>query len=70
MLNCLQVKKKHHALTDKDDYYLKLLDACLENYLIFGSKQALLEAVDINSRANLMISLFEIGAAGPVRRIN
>ncbi len=33
-------------------------------------KQALLEAEDINSRANLMISLFEIGAAGPVRRIN
>ena len=33
-------------------------------------KQALLEAEDINSRANLMISLFEIGAAGPVKRIN
>mgnify|MGYP001184077367 FL=1 len=33
-------------------------------------KQALLEAEDTNSRANLMISLFEIGAAGPVRRIN
>ena len=33
-------------------------------------KQALLEAEDINSRANLMISLFEIRVAGSVRRIN
>ena len=35
-----------------------------------GIRQALLEAEDINSRANLIISLFEIGAAGPARRIN
>ena len=33
-------------------------------------KQALLEAKDINSRANLIISLFEIGAAGPAIKIN
>jgi hypothetical protein len=47
LLNCLQQAKKHHGLTDKDAAYLKLMDACLENYLIFGSKKHLLEALDI-----------------------
>ena len=33
-------------------------------------KQALLESEDVNSRAKLMISLFEIRAAGPVIKIH
>ena len=37
LLNCLYQAKKHYALTDKDEIYIKLVDACLENYLIFGS---------------------------------
>lgn len=47
LLNCLYVAKKHHQLTDNDDRYLKLQDACLENYLIFGSKKQLLAAISI-----------------------
>ena len=35
LINCLHVIKKHHALTDKDDVYLKIKDACLKNYEIF-----------------------------------
>jgi hypothetical protein len=46
LLNCLQQAKKHHGLTDKDDAYLRLMDACLENYMIFGSKKHLLDALD------------------------
>jgi hypothetical protein len=44
LINCLQQAKKHHALTDEDDTYLQLMDACLKNYMIFESKKHLLEA--------------------------
>lgn len=44
LLNCLLQIKKHHALTDKDDTYLRLKDCCLKNYLNFESKKHLLDA--------------------------
>jgi hypothetical protein len=47
LINCLQQAKKHHALTDKDDRYQQLTDACLKNYEIFASKKQLLEAFEI-----------------------
>ena len=44
LINCLQQAKKHHALTDEDDVYMRLMDACLKNYMIFESKIHLLDA--------------------------
>ena len=44
LITCLQQAKKHHALTDKDDAYLQLVDACLKNHMNVESKQHLLEA--------------------------
>ncbi len=40
----MQQIKKHHALTDEDDMYLQLMDACLKNYMNFESKRHLLDA--------------------------
>ena len=47
LINCLQQAKKHHALTDEDDTYLQLMDACLKNYMNFESKDRLLDAFEI-----------------------
>ena len=44
LINCLHQAKKHYALTDEDDTYLQLMDACLEKYMIFESKGHLLDA--------------------------
>ena len=56
--------KKHHAVKNNDEDYIKLEDACLNNYLIFGSKQDLLEALDI-----ARILWFIYGALGSYRLI-
>lgn len=46
LLNCLEQIKKHHALTEEDDIYLKIKDACFKNYMnFFGSKEHLSAAV-------------------------
>ncbi|OAI48810.1 hypothetical protein AYO45_00615 [Gammaproteobacteria bacterium SCGC AG-212-F23] len=47
LINCLQQAKKHHSLTDADDTYLQLMDACLKNYMVFESKNRLLDALAI-----------------------
>lgn len=47
LLNCLQQAKKHHGLTDEDDAYQQLMDACLKNYMDFESKENLLDAFEI-----------------------
>lgn len=57
LINCLQQAKKHHALTDEDTTYQRLLDACLKNYMIFWSKRHLLDAF-----ATARILLFIYGA--------
>ncbi len=44
LINCLKQAKKHHALTEEDDSYLQLKDACLKNFLILEPKRHLLEA--------------------------
>jgi hypothetical protein len=44
LLNCLQQIKKHHALTDVDDMYLRIKDACFINYMNFKSKEHFLDA--------------------------
>lgn len=36
--------KVHHALTNQDDAYRLLMDACLKNYIVFESKNKLLDA--------------------------
>ena len=41
----MQQIKKHHALTDEDDTYLKIKDACLKNYMNFESKEPLSDAL-------------------------
>ena len=47
LLNFLQQAKKHHGLTDKDDTYLQLMNACFKNYMDFESKENLLDALEI-----------------------
>jgi hypothetical protein len=47
LINCLQQAKRHHRLTDKDDAYLQLRDACIKNYSNFESKERLLDAFAI-----------------------
>ena len=44
LINCLQQVKKHHSLTEQDDTYKQLMDACLKNYMAFESKDRLVEA--------------------------
>ena len=44
LVNCLRQAKIHHALTDEDDAYLRLMDACLKNYMNFESKKHLSDA--------------------------
>jgi hypothetical protein len=47
LINCLHQIKKHHGLTDEDDAYLIIKDACLKNYMNFESKSHLLDAFEI-----------------------
>jgi Phosphotransferase enzyme family len=47
LINYLYVIKKHHALTDEDDTYLRIKDACLKNFMDFESKKRLLDAFEI-----------------------
>lgn len=44
LLNGLQQMKKHHALADDSSDYLKISDACLNNYTAFESRENLLNA--------------------------
>jgi hypothetical protein len=49
LLNCMQQIKKHYALSEEDDIYLRIKDACLKNYLYFETKNNLLAALRIAS---------------------
>jgi len=44
LINFLRQTKKHHALTEKEDAYVQLMDACLKNYMCFEPKNRLLDA--------------------------
>lgn len=55
LLNCLQVIKKHHALTEEDDRYQRIKDACLKNFLNFESKKNLLDAFET---ARILFSIY------------
>jgi hypothetical protein len=46
LLNCLHQVGKHHGLTDNDDAYLRIKEACLKNYMHVESKENLLAAVE------------------------
>ncbi|MCC5016045.1 MULTISPECIES: phosphotransferase [unclassified Legionella] len=56
LVGCLRQAMFHHALTKEDDIYLRLLDACLKNYLAFESKSHLFDAFDI---AQLLWFIYE-----------
>ncbi len=43
-IGCLRQAKLYHALTEEDDAYLCLMDACLKNYMTVESKRNLLDA--------------------------
>lgn len=47
LVNCLHQIKKHHGLTEKDNAYLLIKDACLKNYRTVGSQQQVLDAFEI-----------------------
>lgn len=57
LLTCLQQIKKHHGLTDEDDVFQKIMNACLKNFMNIDSKNNLLEAFTIAK-----ILLFVYGA--------
>ncbi len=56
LLNCLRQAKKHHKLTDKNNSYLQLMNACLKNYMDFDSKENLLDAFRI---ANILWFVYD-----------
>jgi len=58
-VGCLRQIKKHHALTDTDDRYLQIMDACLKNYIKFESKENLSDAF---ATANILWFVYEICA--------
>ena len=46
LLNYLEQIKKHHALTDQSEIYLKIKSACFKNYInVFESKEQLSDAI-------------------------
>lgn len=47
LIGCLRQAKLHHALTEEDDAYLQLKEACLKNYMTFESKKDIAEAFEI-----------------------
>ena len=48
LFNCFRQIKKHYALTEKDDIYLRIKQACFKNYMkFFESKEHLLDAFTI-----------------------
>ncbi|MFN7096149.1 MAG: aminoglycoside phosphotransferase family protein, partial [Gammaproteobacteria bacterium] len=47
LINCLHVIKKHYALTNEDDAYLKIKNIGLKNYMTFESETNVLAAFDI-----------------------
>jgi len=58
-VGCLRQIKKHHALKDTDDRYLKIMDACLKNYMKFESKDNLSNAFAI---AHILWFVYEVCA--------
>ena len=56
--------KKYHALTDEDDTYQRIKNACLKNYMNFESKNNLLDAFEI---AHILFFIY--GALGKYRLI-
>lgn len=47
LLNCLQQVRKHYALTERDDDYLKIKHACLKNFMRYELEARLLDALKI-----------------------
>jgi hypothetical protein len=57
-LNCLWQLKKHHQLTEQDDKYLIIKEACFKNYRqFFASQQQLAEAVKIAESLRIVYEL-------------
>lgn len=50
LVNCLHQIKKHHGLTEKDEAYRLIKDACLKNYMSMGSKKQIGDAFQITQR--------------------
>lgn len=44
LINCLQQLEKHYGFKQGDSVYLRIMDACLKNYMNVHSKQHLLDA--------------------------
>lgn len=47
LVNCLQQIKKHYGLTERDDVYHLIKDACLKNYTPIGAQQQVWNAFEI-----------------------
>jgi hypothetical protein len=48
LLNCLHVIKKHHGLTESDQRYIEIQQACFKNYMPCESEKNLSEAIKIS----------------------
>ncbi len=57
LIGFLRQTKKHHALTDENDTYLRLMDTCLQTYVNFESKKNLLDAF---ATAQVLWFIYEI----------
>lgn len=55
LINFLHVIKKHHALTEDDNRYQTIKDACFKNFEKFESKKYLLDALEV---ANLLFYIY------------
>lgn len=56
LVGCLRQMKRHHGLTDDDDNYHQIKDACINNYMEFDSKSHLLDAI---STADILWHVYE-----------
>lgn len=58
LLNCLEQVKKHYALTYVDGTYLKIKDACFQNYMnFFESKEHLSAAIAVAQLLHLVYGI-------------
>lgn len=56
LVGCLRQAKFHHGLTDGDDTYLQLMEACLKNYMIFESKN---DSADVFAITQVLWFIYE-----------
>ncbi len=57
LVGCLWQAKRHHGLTDEDDTYSQLIEACLKNYMNIESEKHLIHAF---ATASILWGVYEV----------